>query len=54
MPDSGFLVGIFSYLTLKKEEVQNAIPISFYFPKAGDINLLNFLVFFFVYIDFEK
>ena len=31
-------------MTLKKEEVQNAIPISFYFPKASDINLLNLLV----------
>ena len=39
---------------MKKEEVQNAIPISFYFPKAGDINLLNLLVCFFIYIDFEN
>ena len=56
MPDSGFFFSryLFSYLTLKKEEVQNAVPISFYFPKAGDINLLNLLVCFFVYIDCKK
>ena len=54
MPDSRFLVGTFSYLTLKKEEVQNAIPISFYFQKAGDKKITEFACLFFVYIDFEK
>ena len=28
--------------------------IFFYFPKAGDMNLLNLLVCFFIYIDFEN
>ena len=42
-----FLVGtffLFGYLTLKDEAVQNAISISFLFPKAGDTNSLNLLV----------
>ena len=39
---------LFIYLTLKNEEVQNLIPISYSFPKAVDINSPNLLVLFVV------